>query len=60
MLPRKELRHVRTDGTVAGAGGGVKPNAVDVVRRVNGETKQSSNTEQFIFRVDELIANISE
>lgn len=35
------------------------PNAVDVALRVDGETKQSSNTEQFIFDVPELIAYIS-
>lgn len=35
------------------------PNAVDVALRVDGETKQSSNTEQFIFDVPELIASIS-
>jgi len=33
---------------------------VDVACRLNGETKQASNTEQFIFDVDELIAYISE
>jgi 2-keto-4-pentenoate hydratase/2-oxohepta-3-ene-1,7-dioic acid hydratase in catechol pathway len=35
------------------------PGSVDVALRVDGETKQSSNTEQFIFDVDELIAYIS-
>ncbi|MUW13768.1 DUF2437 domain-containing protein [Halorubrum sp. CBA1125] len=35
------------------------PNATDVALRVNGETKQSSNTEQFIFDVDELVEYIS-
>jgi 2-keto-4-pentenoate hydratase/2-oxohepta-3-ene-1,7-dioic acid hydratase in catechol pathway len=35
------------------------PNAVDVALRVDGETKQSSNTEQFIFDVDELVSYIS-
>jgi 2-keto-4-pentenoate hydratase/2-oxohepta-3-ene-1,7-dioic acid hydratase in catechol pathway len=36
------------------------PNSVDVSLRVNGETKQSSNTEEFIFDVDEVISYISE
>jgi 2-keto-4-pentenoate hydratase/2-oxohepta-3-ene-1,7-dioic acid hydratase in catechol pathway len=35
------------------------PNAVDVALRVDGETKQSSNTEQFIFDVPELVSYIS-
>jgi len=38
----------------------VDPNALDVALRVDGETKQSSNTEQFIFDVDDLLAHISE
>ena len=36
------------------------PNAVDVALRVDGETKQSSNTEQFIFDVPELVSYVSE
>ncbi|RRJ33817.1 fumarylacetoacetate hydrolase family protein [Halocatena pleomorpha] len=36
-----------------------EPNAVDIACRVNGETRQQSNTEQFIFDVDELIEYIS-
>lgn len=35
------------------------PNTVDVELRVDGETKQSSNTEQFIFDVPELVSYIS-
>jgi 2-keto-4-pentenoate hydratase/2-oxohepta-3-ene-1,7-dioic acid hydratase in catechol pathway len=35
------------------------PNAVDVSLRVDGETKQSSNTEQFIFDVPALVSYIS-
>jgi 2-keto-4-pentenoate hydratase/2-oxohepta-3-ene-1,7-dioic acid hydratase in catechol pathway len=35
------------------------PNAVDVALRVDGETKQSSSTEQFIFDVEEVVAYIS-
>lgn len=35
------------------------PNAVDVALRVDGETKQSSNTDQFIFNVHELVSYIS-
>ncbi|NHN61391.1 MULTISPECIES: fumarylacetoacetate hydrolase family protein [Halorussus] len=41
------------------AGDDFEPNAVDVTLRVDGETKQSSNTEQFIFDVDELVSYIS-
>jgi len=41
------------------AGDGFDPNAVDVTLRVDGETKQSSNTRQFIFEVPELVAYIS-
>jgi len=41
------------------AGDGFDPNGVDVSCRVNGDTKQSSNTEQFIFDVDELVEYIS-
>ncbi|WP_436930828.1 fumarylacetoacetate hydrolase family protein [Halosimplex halobium] len=41
------------------AGDEFDPNAVDVELRVNGETKQSSNTEQFIFDIHELISYIS-
>ncbi|MFC4440294.1 MULTISPECIES: fumarylacetoacetate hydrolase family protein [Natrialbaceae] len=35
------------------------PSALDVVCRVNGETMQSSNTEEFIFDVDEIVEYIS-
>lgn len=35
------------------------PNSLDVACYVNGELKQSSNTEQFIFGVDELIEYVS-
>lgn len=35
------------------------PNSLDVVCRVNGETKQESNTSDFIFDVDELVSYIS-
>lgn len=41
-------------------GGDFDPNTVDVSLRVDGETKQSSNTMQFIFDVPELITYISE
>ena len=41
------------------AGDEFDPNSVDVELRVNGETKQSSNTRQFIFDVHELVAYIS-
>ena len=36
------------------------PHSLDVACRVNGETKQESNTEQFIFDVDELVSYISD
>ena len=42
------------------AGEEFDPNAVDVELRVNGETKQSSNTEEFIFDVHELVSYISD
>jgi 2-keto-4-pentenoate hydratase/2-oxohepta-3-ene-1,7-dioic acid hydratase in catechol pathway len=35
------------------------PNELDVACRVNGETKQESNTEEFIFDVEELLEYIS-
>ncbi|NLV08979.1 fumarylacetoacetate hydrolase family protein (plasmid) [Halomicrobium sp. HM KBTZ05] len=41
-------------------GDDIDPNALDVELRVDGERKQSSNTEQFIFDVGELVAYISE
>ena len=41
------------------AAGDIDPNGLDVACRVNGETKQSSNTEQFVFDVDELVEYIS-
>lgn len=39
--------------------GHIDPNTLDVTCRVNGEIKQSSNTDQFIFDVGELIEYIS-
>jgi len=42
------------------AGGGFDPNAVDVELRVDGDTKQSSNTREFIFDVHELVSYISQ
>ncbi|WP_313693514.1 fumarylacetoacetate hydrolase family protein [Halorarum halobium] len=36
------------------------PNGVDVELRVDGEPKQSSNTEQFVFDVNELLSYVSE
>jgi 2-keto-4-pentenoate hydratase/2-oxohepta-3-ene-1,7-dioic acid hydratase in catechol pathway len=41
------------------AGDDFDPNAVDVELRVNGETKQASNTEEFIFDVSDLVTYIS-
>jgi 2-keto-4-pentenoate hydratase/2-oxohepta-3-ene-1,7-dioic acid hydratase in catechol pathway len=41
------------------AGREYDPNAVDVALRVDGETKQSSNTRQFVFDVGELVSYIS-
>ena len=40
--------------------GDVDPHSLDVACRVNGETKQESNTDQFIFDVDELVSYISD
>ena len=40
-------------------GDGFDPDTVDVELRVDGEIKQSSNTEQFIFDVSELLAYVS-
>ncbi|MEY7851922.1 fumarylacetoacetate hydrolase family protein [Natrarchaeobius sp. A-rgal3] len=37
----------------------IDPNAVDVECRVNGDVKQRSNTEEFIFDVDDLVEYIS-
>ena len=37
-----------------------EPNGVDVACRLNGATKQSSNTEQFVFGVEELVSYISD
>ncbi|WP_459193257.1 fumarylacetoacetate hydrolase family protein [Halosimplex sp. J119] len=42
------------------AGDGFDPNGVDVSLRVDGETKQDSNTEQFIFDIQEAVSYISE
>jgi 2-keto-4-pentenoate hydratase/2-oxohepta-3-ene-1,7-dioic acid hydratase in catechol pathway len=36
------------------------PNDVDVTLRVDGDTKQASNTQQFIFDVQELVSYISQ
>jgi 2-keto-4-pentenoate hydratase/2-oxohepta-3-ene-1,7-dioic acid hydratase in catechol pathway len=41
------------------AGEGFDPHAADVETRVNGEVKQDSSTEQFIFGIDELIEYVS-
>jgi 2-keto-4-pentenoate hydratase/2-oxohepta-3-ene-1,7-dioic acid hydratase in catechol pathway len=41
------------------AADGVDPNALDVSLRLNGETMQSSNTDQFVFDVDEVVAYVS-
>ena len=35
------------------------PNQLDIETRVNGEIRQQSNTEQFIFPVEEIIAILS-
>ncbi|MFB6308332.1 MAG: fumarylacetoacetate hydrolase family protein [Haloarculaceae archaeon] len=37
----------------------IDPGTLDVACRVNGETKQESNTEQFIFGIEELVEYIS-
>lgn len=41
------------------AGDGFDPNATDVELRVDGEVKQSSNTEEFIFDVGDLVSYVS-
>lgn len=41
------------------AGDGFDANAADVELRVNGDVKQDSNTEEFIFDVSDLVAYIS-
>lgn len=41
------------------AGNDFDPNTVDVELRVDGKTKQASNTAEFIFNVSDLIAYIS-
>jgi 2-keto-4-pentenoate hydratase/2-oxohepta-3-ene-1,7-dioic acid hydratase in catechol pathway len=41
------------------AGAEFDPHAADVATRVDGEVKQDSNTDQFIFDVDELVEYIS-
>jgi 2-keto-4-pentenoate hydratase/2-oxohepta-3-ene-1,7-dioic acid hydratase in catechol pathway len=47
-------------GPSLAAGDGFDPNDVDVRLRVNGETKQSSDTSEFIFDVGEVVEYISE
>jgi len=47
-------------GPTLAVGDDLDPNAVDVALRVNGETKQESNTDQFIFEIPELVSYISE
>ncbi|QIO24830.1 fumarylacetoacetate hydrolase family protein [Haloarcula sp. JP-L23] len=42
------------------AGDGFDPNNVDVEMRVDGEVKQASNTDQFIFDVGDLVSYISQ
>jgi 2-keto-4-pentenoate hydratase/2-oxohepta-3-ene-1,7-dioic acid hydratase in catechol pathway len=42
------------------AGDGFDPNAVDVECRVNGEVRQSSTTEQFVFDVYDLVEFVSD
>jgi 2-keto-4-pentenoate hydratase/2-oxohepta-3-ene-1,7-dioic acid hydratase in catechol pathway len=47
-------------GPTLAVGAEFDPHAVDVETRVGGEVRQSSNTDQFIFDVNELIAYISD
>jgi 2-keto-4-pentenoate hydratase/2-oxohepta-3-ene-1,7-dioic acid hydratase in catechol pathway len=47
-------------GPTLAVGAEFDPHAVDVETRVEGEVRQSSNTDQFIFDVNELIAYISD
>lgn len=46
-------------GPALAVGDEYDPNAVDVALRVDGETKQESNTQQFIFDVQELVSYVS-
>jgi 2-keto-4-pentenoate hydratase/2-oxohepta-3-ene-1,7-dioic acid hydratase in catechol pathway len=46
-------------GPALATGAGFDPHTADVETRVNGEVKQDSSTEEFIFDVDELIEYIS-
>jgi len=46
-------------GPTLATGEDLDPNALDVSLVVNGEAKQRSNTEQFVFDVDELIEYVS-
>lgn len=46
-------------GPILRKGDGFDPNNVDVELRVNSETKQSSNTEEFIFDAYELVEYVS-
>lgn len=46
-------------GPTLATGDAFDPNGTDVALRVNGETKQSSNTDQFIFDVPELVEYVS-
>jgi len=46
-------------GPALATGDEFDPNATDVALRVNGETEQSSNTDQFIFDVPDLVEYIS-
>ena len=47
-------------GPVLVSDDGFDPNGVDVELRVDGEVKQSSNTENFVFDVGELVSYISQ
>jgi 2-keto-4-pentenoate hydratase/2-oxohepta-3-ene-1,7-dioic acid hydratase in catechol pathway len=64
-LQRKDVQYTRGKGfdTFAPIGPciaiGLDPSALEIEGRVNGETRQSSNTRQLIFSVQQIIAFVS-
>ena len=64
-LQRKDVQYTRGKGfdTFAPIGPciaiGLDPSALDIEGRVNGETRQASNTRQLIFSVERIVAFVS-
>ena len=64
-LQRKDVQYTRGKGfdTFAPIGPciaiGLDPSALDIEGRVNGETRQASNTRQLIFSVEQIVAFVS-